>query len=225
MALSKKILSLFILLLLGFCLYLYLAIFSASTEFEERKSLFIQQYSNQNNRPQPGLPKSWLNGFWLEQTFIQNPALTELYLRFDLLDAASLSPKQIAEYKKAYQQLLATRPTWPYYYSGLVQLSMLNQSLREEVLNNTMSYGKHENKVITSLAETLFYHWNQLNKMQRKSLLDYLSNQSDSTIARVVEISAKFARVFEYCDFLYDKKRVEYAACKRQYWQPLKISE
>ena len=76
-------------------------------------------------------------------------------------------------------------------------------------------------KVIKSLAEILFYNWNDIDKGKRSQLMTYLSSQANNSIAKVVEISSKFARVYEYCDFLYEQRHIEHASCKSQYWQPL----
>ena len=120
-----------------------------------------------------------------------------------------------------YQLLLESRPTWPYFYSGLAQVDQVNKQLQFTHINKAMSFGAHERKVVNSLAEILFYNWDSLEVMSRNRILDYLSNQPSWSIAQSINISAKFSRVYEYCDFLYEKKQVEYATCKHHYWQPL----
>jgi len=222
MDVQKKVISLVVVLIAMVCFYLYVLILSSAIRFEDNKALLSQGYFSaiKNNdqlfQSVPAYTDSWLN-----TAILHNPAETELYLRSELLKNEKISQKNIIELKKLYNMLIQSKPTWPYYFSGIVQLSMINKSLDVHQLELTMKYGKHEKKTIKSMAEVLFYNWTRLDAMQRNALLTYLSEQTDSSIARVVDISVKFARLYEYCDFIYNKKQVEYAACKSQYWQPL----
>ncbi len=84
-----------------------------------------------------------------------------------------------------------------------------------------MNYGKHEKQVVYSLAEMLFYGWEKIDEIDRVAILEYLIDQEESVISRTIGISAKFAKIYQYCDYIFEKKHVEYAACKRNYWQPL----
>ncbi len=222
MDMQKKIISMVVVLVAVVCFYLYVLIFASAIRFENNKALMNQGYftGSKNDglllKPVPAYNDSWLN-----KAILHNPAETELYLRSKLLTYQNISRQNVVKLKVLYNMLIQSRPTWSYYYSGLVQLSMIDRSLEIRQLELAMKYGKHERKVIKSLAEILFYNWNRLDNKQRNELLEYLSEQTDSSIAGVVNISAKFARIYEYCDFIYDKKQVEYAACKNQYWQPL----
>ncbi|MCF6319217.1 MAG: hypothetical protein L3J83_08065 [Proteobacteria bacterium] len=225
MATQKKIISMAVVLGAMVCCYLYASIFSSAIRFENNKALFNQSYFSDSKNESVLLsqvPSS--SDSWLQKVILHNPAETELYLRSALLDYQELSSKNISELIEMYNLLIKIRPTWAYYFSGKAQLAMVamvDQPFDGEQLKAAVKYGKHERKVVESLAEVLFYNWNKLQKKEKNELLTYLSDQTDSSIARVVNISAKFARIYEYCDFLYDKKRVEYAACKNQYWQPL----
>ena len=221
MDISKKIISALVLLGAVSCLYFYSLIFFSSIRFEHNKALVNQDLSETSIDAllTDAIPTD--DTYWFAKTIIRNPVETELFLRAKLLASQLLSFDNVLELKTLYAELLEGKPTWPYYFSGILQLSMVDSSSDINLIESAVKYGPHEKKVIISLAEVLFYHWDNLNKVQRDSLLNYLSNQSEATIAKVVMISAKFARIYEYCDFLYDKKQVEYAACKRQYWQPL----
>ncbi len=222
MGIQKKIVSLLVVLAALVCFYFYVSIFSSAIRFENNKALLNQGYflgSKNESMLLKWVPTA--NTLWLHRAVLNNPAETELYLRSKLMDYKDLSQKSITELKDMYELLIQYRPTWPYYFSGILQLSMVDLSLDVAQLDLALKYGKHERKVIKSLAEVLFYNWNILENNQRNELLEYLSEQTDSSIAAVVNISAKFARIYEYCDFLYDKKQVEYSACKNQYWQPL----
>ncbi len=222
MATQKKIISMAVVLAGMFCLYLYASIFSSAIRFENNKALFNQNYFSDSRNEGLLLSQVPSSGdSWLQKVILHNPAETELYLRSGLVGYQELSSKNISELIGMYNLLTKIRPTWPYYFSGKGQLAMVDQPFDGEQLKAAVKYGKHERKVVESLAEVLFYNWNKLQKKEKNELLTYLSDQTDSSIARVVNISAKFARIYEYCDFLYDKKRVEYAACKNQYWQPL----
>ncbi len=218
---QKKIISASVLLGAVLCLYFYSLIFFSSIRFEQNKTIVTQDLSKTSINT--FLADAVLSDdmYWFQKTITRNPAETELYLRSKLLASQSLSFDSVSELKTLYGGLLEGKPSWPYYFSGIVQLSLVNGSLDIGRIESAVKYGQYEKKVIKSLAEVLFYHWDNLNNAERDSLLNYLSDQTEATIAQVVLISAKFARIYEYCDFLYDKKHVEYAACKRQYWQPL----
>ena len=218
---QKKIISTLVLIVAVLCLCLYYIIFVSSFRFEQNKTLVNQ-----------GVPETSVNrlslsefpsrdAYWFQKAVINNPAETELFLRSKLLESQLPSIENVRELKLIYGGLLDIKPTWPYYFSGIVQLSMVDGSLDKGLIESAIKYGSYEKKVIKSLAEVLFYHWDNLTNEERNRLLNYLSNQTEATISQVVLISANFARIYEYCDFLYDKKHVEYAACKRQYWQPL----
>jgi hypothetical protein len=153
--------------------------------------------------------------------FKQNPLEQELYLRTKLLDG-TLDMDGIIKLQGFYQRLLQTRPSWPYLYSGLVQAQLLHRIFDKGSLEKAMLFGPYERKVIKSMAEIVFYNWDTIDHSAKTRLLEYLSDQDEVMISRVIDISAKFARIYAYCDFLYEKKHVEYAACKRHYWQPLK---
>jgi hypothetical protein len=164
-------------------------------------------------------PKYQVAGF--SQMLFSNPQETELYLRAHLLEGSQQSDANYNALKIIYNDLLKTRPTWPYLYSGLLQIDQLQGKEDAQHLKSAIAYGKHETKVIKSLAEILFYNWDVLDKSLKNQLIDMLSEQAEGRISTIVNIAAKFSRVFEYCDLLYEKKHVEYAACKSQYWQPL----
>jgi hypothetical protein len=194
-------------------------LWTSSLRLENNKSIFNAEYYKKENVnrsfefKQPLYQKSWLYN-----RIFQNPAEIELYLRAELFSHKLENSDDLI---KLYQILLSTKPTWPYYYSGLAQIDLTDKLFRQENVNKAVHYGVHERKVMQSLAEVLFYNWDNIEEDEKNILLEYLSNQKLRSIAQVVNISAKFSRVYEYCDFLYEKKRVEYAPCKRQYWQPL----
>ena len=218
---KKKIYSLLVVFFAFVCLYLYSVIFFSSLRYESNHTLFNLKYIQ--NKPSIELnlsePVYQVSGF--SQMFLSNPQETELYLRANLLDGNQQSGKQLDKLETIYKDLLNTRPSWPYLYSGLLQVNQLRGTADASYLINAIAYGKHETKVIKSLAEILFHKWDVLDKPFKNELLSMLSEQTEARISTVVNIAAKFSRVFEYCDLLYEKKHVEYATCKSQYWQPL----
>jgi hypothetical protein len=214
----KQIYSIVLLLFAMICSFAYTMLWTSSLRLESNKSAFNAQYQKTSIDVPIEFKKPLYQKSWLYNHFFQNPAEIELYLRAELLNNKFDNSDELM---KLYQILLSTKPTWPYYYSGLAQVDLTDNLFRQENVNKAVLYGVHERTVIKSLAEVLFYHWDKINEEEKNKLLDYLSNQKSWSIAEVVKVSAKFSRVYEYCDFLYEKKQVEYAPCKKQYWQPL----
>ena len=217
---QKKIYSVLVIVFAASCLFLYSTLLTSSLRLERNKSLFNAQYYSKSGVIAPPIKLEGPNfeRSWLFNRFFQNPAEIELYLRTELFYNEMNNSQHLTD---LYQLLLESRPTWPYFYSGLAQVDQVNKQLQFTHINKAMSFGAHERKVVNSLAEILFYNWDSLELMSRNRILDYLSNQPSWSIAQSINISAKFSRVYEYCDFLYEKKQVEYATCKRHYWQPL----
>ena len=221
MGTQKKIVSTLVLLGSVFCLFLYYLIFTSSLQFEKNKTLLSQALSGKSSGKLSSIELPSPDVYWFQKVFTSNSSEIEFFLRSKLLDSSSLSSNNTEELRKLYYSLLDVKPTWPYYLSGILQLSMVDGSSDKKLIESAIGNGPHEKKVIKSLAEVLFYHWDNLKIDERNSLLNYLSSQTEAVIGGTVLISAKFARIYEYCDFLYDKKHVEYAACKKQFWQPL----
>ena len=204
-------------------LYLYLCwmILVGSLRFENNKALFNATYFKQQMQPSLNLKEPTASTSHIYQTYIQNPAEKELYLRARLLDSSNGILTDVGELQYLYMTLLKTRPSWPYYYSGIAQAQQITKSINNKYISYAIKYGPHEQKVIKSLAEILFYNWNNFTKNDRLKVLKYLTNQPNHIIAIIVTVSTKFAKSYQYCDFLYEQKHVEYPACKQQYWQPL----
>ena len=151
---------------------------------------------------------------------LKNPSEIESLLRFQLVNGLNGMPV-LTRLSDGYHSLLKSRPTWPYYYSGLAQIdSMSNDSVINN-LTKAIQYGAHERKVVKSVAEILFFNWEKIEENDKSRILDYLYRQNESLISDIVAISAKFAKIYVFCDYIYEKKHVEYATCKQQYWQPL----
>ena len=217
-----KIISIFFILVIVLNLYLLTDVFRSSLRYENNKALFNARYfkDDQHGLINLKVPEHDTASF-LAAFNKSSPLELELYLRTKLLDR-TLGLDEVTKMQGFYQELLQTRPSWPYLYSGLAQVQLLNHTLDESNLEKAMRFGGHERKVIKSMAEILFYNWDTIDYSTKNSLLEYLSDQDEVMIGRVIDVSAKFARIYAYCDFLYEKKHVEYAACKHHYWQPLK---
>ncbi len=211
-------------IVVSWSLYQFFQMFQSSLRLENKKAIFrlSDDHRQWEDLDLSVLSKHGYNNGVLHPLFISiTPAEIELHLRYHLLnhDSQNYLRRDIGDF---YQKLLKVRPTWPYYYSGLSQLAMLYGEVDESSLKVSSQYGYHEVKVVKSNAEVLFNSWNKLQKNTREQLLSQLTNQNVSLITSVVNISAKFAKIYHICDFIYEKKQVEYPACKDQYWQPLK---
>lgn len=203
------------------CLYLYSTIYFSSLRFENNKALINSSIEMEGLVGYPRLSDQVdVNASWFSKHFIQNPDEKEQYLRLELLRGKS-ERDHLLEMKKVYQALLDGRPSWPYYYSGLLQIDNLLNEINGDNIDNAIKFGVHEALVAESLAEILFYKWDLLGLTIKNDMLAYLMDQSESRASGIINISAKFSRIYEYCDFIYEKKHVEYAACKGHYWQPL----
>ena len=217
---QKTVYKIAVLVLIMLCVYLYYIIFSSSLSLENSKALFNRIQLDEKTHLLFVLKITEINKSRYFDTVSVNPAEIELFLRAQLIEN-SVSSQLDSDIWWYYEFLLKKRPTWPYLHSGLAQSAMQRGVVDELNLRNAIKFGPHEVKIIKSLAEILFYSWEKMQKESRLVLLNYLTEQNKATISRVVNISARFAKIYAYCDFIYEKKHVEYAACKDQYWQPL----
>ena len=113
----KQIYSFLVLLFAIICLFAYSILWSSSLRFENNKSLFNSQlYINKGDKYSLELKQPKYKGSWLYNRFYQNPAEIELYLRAELFSNNYKEPEKLI---KLYHLLLSTKPTWPYYFSGL----------------------------------------------------------------------------------------------------------
>ena len=218
MILSKqKIYSVVVITGLVICLFFYYSIFKSALLLEDFRVQFNAKYfKKQSDISLEGFQMS--DSGWFA-SYVINPAMTELQLRANLLDSGS--SEQLINLTEEYLGLLSTRPSWPYYFSGMLQAEAIQTNNFSYIFDNAIRYGPHEKQVVSSIAESLFYNWDNLNKESKVIALNYLSNQSEFIKSLAIGISAKFARVYEFCDFLYDKTHVQSATCKINYWQPL----
>ncbi len=212
---KQKIYSTVVILFFTVCLYFYATIFASNIYFEDNRAVVNTISNGEDATKHLQIPSQKDSYFY--DSYLQDPANLELYIRASLLNKI----KKPEELKLLYQRLLKTRPSWPYYYSGLAQVDSLSGQLKQSDVAGSIKYGKHERQVVYSLAEVLFYGWNKIDEMDRKVVLDYLIGQQEVVISRTIAISVKFAKIYQYCDYIFEKKHVEYAACKRNYWQPL----
>lgn len=212
---KQKVYSSVVILFFTVCLYFYANIFNSSLYFEDNRA--IVNVIENTLVPLKQLQQPNMEDSFFYDTYIQDPANLDLFIRASLL----VSNKKNKELALMYQRLLKTRPTWPYYYSGLVQINQFSGQINHSDIVRSIKYGMYERQVVYSLAEILFYGWKDIEKNDRLTILGYLIGQQESVISRTINISAKFAKIYQYCDFIFEKKHVEYAACKRNYWQPL----
>ncbi len=215
--------------------FIYIGLLSVLLSFYAFYGLFIASLNLENARAQIRAP-NMSQEFPSEQLSLVLHDASEKPFPF----LARMLPAERARYSRAslqsytpgdfvevdvhqlYHQLLSIKPSWPYYYSGLVQSSSLSGKVDEQYIRRSMRFGRHERLVVKSLSEVLFYQWSLMTESMQNEMLDHLIIQNDVLLSEIVKISARFAKIYPLCDFIYEKKQVEYAACKDQYWQPLK---
>jgi hypothetical protein len=151
----------------------------------------------------------------------ESPNQVELYIRVFLSFSKSESYKNSENLSDAYFNLLKIRPSWPYYYSGLAQIKKIEQNDFNPSINKAIMLAPFERKVVESVSQLLFSNWESIDSVMKKKMLVYLSSQSRVVIERLISTSLRFARLFEFCDYLYESKRIEYQTCKLEFWQPL----
>jgi len=212
---KKKVYSVLVIIVFSVCMFLFSSLYQSSLSFEDLRVIVNDQDNETSVSLELVKPSEQESYFY--DTYIQNPATLELYLRASMIN----SKKNNTEKTLFYKRLLKTRPSWPYYFSGLAQVNHMSGQFDSNIINSIIHYGKYERKVVLSLAEILFHNWERIENKYRELILSHISEQQDYIISQTVNISSKFAKIYEYCDFIYEKKHVEYAACKQNYWQPL----
>ena len=212
---KQKVYSVLVIIVFAVCLFLFFTLYRSSLMFEEMRALVNDKDKESGVSLVSMQPAEEVSYFF--DTYIQNPATLELYLKSSIVN----SEKNNNNVGLMYKRLLRTRPTWPYYYSGLAQYNQILDQFIPEIIYKTIKYGKHEKKVVHSLAEILFHNWKLIKTKDRELIMSHFLGQQDKIISQTVSISSKFAKFYEYCDFIYEKKHVEYAACTGNYWQPL----
>ena len=151
----------------------------------------------------------------------KNPQQLELFIRVFLSVSKEESLKNSKEINETYLSLLKIRPSWPYYYSGLAQIKKIEQNDFNPSVNKAIMLAPFERKVVESISQLLFSGWESIDSVMKKKMLMYLSGQDRAVIEKLIGTALRFARLFEFCDYLYDNNRIEYQACKREFWQPL----
>ncbi len=206
----------YILLLIGFVYLLlgYLEIFNSAVKVENKKNLFINVQTNDRSI-------NISNKDFYEQGIFESPKLTELWLRYLLLNKAYWTKSELEKARLIYVNLLNTKPTWPYYYSGLLQLDAKQGEIDSYNVAMISKYGRHEVNVIKSLAEVLFVNWQRFDYATRRLIMNVLSKQNKQLLGVIISSSTKFARLYEFCDFLFEKSHKSELDCLRNYWQPL----
>lgn len=194
------------------CLYLSFSIFSTNVEYQNIKKQFnIKYFSNAKSLD--------LNLSIQPKKFLRYPAKVELYLRSQLLEGG-LSESKKRNLQSHYLQLLKTKPTWPYYFSGMAQLNASVGGFEENMVK-AIGYGAHESKVLKSVSDIFFSRWNDVTKVTKGKVLNYLVKQDEYKLMIATKIAAKFARMYEICDYIYMNDQVENEYCLSQYWLPL----
>ncbi len=150
-----------------------------------------------------------------------NPKQIELYIRAFLATSKLESLKNSEKLSDTYFSLLKIRPSWPYYFSGLAQIEKIKQNDFNPLVNKAIMLAPFERKVVMSVSQLLFSNWEGIDSVMKKKMLVYLSSQDEVVIEKLIGSALMFARLFEFCDYLYEINQVEYRTCKREFWQPL----
>ncbi len=211
----NRVALLFVYLILLLFLVLFVLMFQSSLSYEASRV----DYRLGSDSVKNSLPDSRKLKFI---SFVSvNPNQIELYIRAFLSISKSESLKNSEKLSDAYFSLLKIRPSWPYYYSGLAQIKKIEQNDFNPSANKAIMLAPFERKVVLSVSQLLFSNWESIDSVMKKKMLVYLSSQNDVVIERLVGSALMFARLFEFCDYLYENNRVEYQTCKREFWQPL----
>ncbi len=202
------------LVLIGF-LVLLIFLFRSSLNYEASRVEYRLGEQNVGN----ALPN--IKDLTLSSYVNKSPHEVELLVRVLLSTSKMESLRYSKKLNDAYLNLLKIRPTWPYYYSGLAQIKKIEQNDFNPSVKKAIMLAPFERKVIESISQLLFSNWESIDSVMKKKMLVYLSGQDDAMIERLVGTALRFARLFEFCDYLYEAKLTEYKACKREFWQPL----
>ena len=207
--------QLFVLIVLLLFLVLFVLMFRSSLNYEATRV----EYKLGSQNVKKLLPSgSDLN---VSSFVTESPNQVELLIRVFLSVSKEESFNNSEKLSDAYFNLLKIRPSWPYYYSGMAQIKKIEQNDFNPSINKAIMLAPFERKVVESISQLLFSNWESIDSVMKKKMLMYLSSQDDVVIERLVGSSLRFARLFEFCDYLYESKRVEYQACKLEFWQPL----
>ncbi len=212
---NNRVAQLFVYLILLLFLVLFVLMFQSSLSYEASRVDYRLGSDSVKKLP-PESRKLKLPSF-----VSVNPNQIELYIRAFLSISKSESLKNSEKLSDAYFSLLKIRPSWPYYYSGLAQIKKIEQNDFTPSVNKAIMLAPFERKVVLNVSQLLFSTWESIDSVMKKKMLVYLSSQDDVVIERLVGSALMFARLFEFCDYLYENKRVEYRTCQREFWRPL----
>jgi hypothetical protein len=202
-------------------IFFYLNILNSNLNLEINNSVLSNSYfKNQHEEVLVELNQLQLSTADGYKLFL-NPKEQESALRVQFVLNQLGSAIDLNEIKETYLQLLYKKPTWPYFYSGLVQVSQVAKNQDFTNIAESIMFGPHETKIIKSMAEVAFYRWQDISNEQKQVLLDYLSGQSIHNITSSSRIAAKFGRIKSFCEYLFEKFKQENSVCLQNYWKPL----
>ncbi len=206
---------LFVYVILLSFLVLMVLMFKSSLNYEASRV----EYRLDTQNPKELLPNSADLEF---SSYVSiSPNQVELLTRVFLTVSKEKSFRYSESMADAYLNLLKIRPSWPYYYSGLAQIKKIEQNDFNPSINKAIMLAPFERKVVDSVSQLLFSEWESIDSVMKKKMLVYLSSQDNGKIEGLIGVALRFARLFEFCDYLYESKRKEFQACKREFWQPL----
>lgn len=201
--------------LLTLCL-LFALLFNSSLSYESRRVEFNAIIAAKQNE----LPKREAY-YSLNSYLIKNPTESELMIRAYLSNPKRFFLKPGFEPVYVYENLLKIRPSWPYYFSGIAQIKKNEKNDFIPSLKKAIMLAPFERKVALSVSQLLFSNWDSVNSADKRYVLRYLAKQNDVMLNAIVESALRFARMFEFCDFLYEQNQKENSVCLREYWRPL----
>ena len=152
---------------------------------------------------------------------MNNPRELEIEFRVKLILLSLKNSTELDSIKNNYLELLKIKPTWPYFYSGLLQVNQIAENDDLSFIEESMRFGPHETKIIKSLAEVLFYRWRDVDGSKKLLLLNYLTEQSNHNVSNSIKVASKFGQVNTICDYLFEKYAEKNAVCLKNYWKPL----
>jgi len=122
---------------------------------------------------------------------------------------------------RQYDELLKLRPSWPYYWLGKLNIASTEGLIRYSDLEKVIIVGGYESSLYASIANIVFNNWQNFDAKELDVLMTYLLRSLPHRFSGVFEFAKSSKRVYEICDFAYEKTNQIPRSCKYSYWQPL----
>ncbi|MCF6300653.1 MAG: hypothetical protein L3J52_06005 [Proteobacteria bacterium] len=122
---------------------------------------------------------------------------------------------------RQYDELLKLRPSWPYYWLGKLNIASAEGLIRYSDLEKVITMGGYESSLYASIANIVFNNWQNFDTKELDVLMTYLLRSLPDRFFGVFEYAKSSKRVYEICDFAYEKTGQIPRSCQYSYWQSL----